>query len=88
MCSTDVLKGKYVIDSLTCCLLNGNLCLLMSRRKMLGSYVDDLSSAIRKKMELQGSSKIIDRLQSVLAGLVALAIGQRDLVTGTYSVKK
>ncbi|XP_029192398.2 LOW QUALITY PROTEIN: dynein heavy chain domain-containing protein 1-like [Acropora millepora] len=48
---------------------------------MLGSYVDDLSSAIRKKMELQASSKIMDRLQSVLAGLVALAIGQRDMLT-------
>jgi len=55
---------------------------------MLESYVDDLSSAIRKKMELQASSKIMDRLQSVLAGLVALAIGQRDMLTGKFSVKK
>ena len=70
-------------DSLTSYLLKGNFVyLLMSRRKMLASYVDDLSSAIRKKMELQASSKIIDRIQSVLAGLVALAIGQRDMLTG------
>ena len=75
--------------SLTSCLLKGNfLHLLMSHRKMLGSYVDDLSSAIRKKMELQASNKIMDRLQSVLAGLVALAIGQRDMLTGRFSVKK
>ena len=75
-------------DSLTSCLLKGNFgYLLMLRRKMLASYVDDLSSAIRKKMELQASSKIIDRIQSVLAGLVALAIGQRDMLTGMSSVK-
>ena len=45
--------------------------------------MDDLSSAIRKNLELKGLSTISDRLESVLASLVALAINRRDTVVGT-----
>ena len=48
--------------------------------------MDDLSSAIRKNMEHKGSSAVNDRLDLLLAALIAMAINQRDTVMGQYVV--
>ena len=55
---------------------------LVSCRKSLVSYVDELSSAVRKNMEHKSSSALNDRLEFLLAALVALGINQRDTVIG------
>ena len=48
--------------------------------------MDDLSSAIRKNMEHKESSTVNDRLELLLAALVAMAIYQRDTVVGRFLV--
>ena len=55
---------------------------LVSCSKSLVSYVDELSSAVRKNMEHKSSSALNDRLELLLAALVALGINQRDTVIG------
>lgn len=58
-----------------------------SVRKSLGSYVDDLSTAIRRNIEHKGSSAVSDRLELLLASLVAMAINQRDTVVGRSLIR-
>ena len=55
--------------------------ILFWHRTSLGSYVNDLSSAIRKTMELKDSSSVHGRLEVLLGTLVAMTIHQRDIVT-------
>ena len=72
-----MLTSRYCVVTCNC---------VVSCRKALGSFVDDLSSAIRKNMEHKGSSTVNDRLELLLAALVAMAIYQRDTVMGRYLV--
>ena len=55
---------------------------LFTFRKSLGTYVDDLSLAIRKNSEQKGSSAAHGRVELLLCALVGLVINQRDTVIG------